>query len=286
MGPWTHAALQVKTGELLFPNANTTPDNRHDAWKWFDASLRQPATDIDQIPNVTYYVMGAVGEPNAPGNVWRTADHWPPGPTQPRPLYLHPDRTASFQPTSTTTTLDYISDPANPVPTVGGYELTLPAGPRDQRGIESRNDLLVFTSEPLSEPLEVTGQVLARILMRSDAPDTDVIVRLCDVYPDGRSFNLSEGALRLRLREGLDSEVWLQPDQTVTVEVALWPTSIIFNQGHRLRVHVASTSSPALEPNLQNGQPPRTGQPRQAINTLRVGGGPLGSHLLLPVPLG
>jgi uncharacterized protein len=166
---------------------------------------------------------------------------------------------------------------------VGGYELTLPAGPRDQRAIEARDDLLVFTSKPLPEPLEVTGQVRARIVMQSDAPDTDVIVRLCDVYPDDRSFNICEGVLRLRLREGLESEVWLTPDQVVTVEVALWPTSIIFNRGHRLRVHVASTSSPALEPNPQNGHGPRTGEPRTARNTLWVGDGADGSHVLLPV---
>jgi uncharacterized protein len=284
MGPWTHGVLQEQAGELTFPGAGSTPGEVHDAWNWFDATLRSESTGLDDIPAVTYYVMGAAGEPGAPGNVWRTAQQWPPLPTESRALYLQPDRSAMFRAVESSEALVYLSDPTNPVPSLGGYELTLPAGPRDQRAIESRDDLLVFTSEPLMEPLEVTGQVVARMVMRSDAPDTDLIVRLCDVYPDGRSLNICEGALRLRLREGLDREVWLTPDETVTVEVPLWPTSVIFNRGHRLRVHVASTSSPALDPNRQNGEAPRTGEPRVARNTVLVGGGEIGSHLLMPVP--
>ena len=281
MGPWTHGVLQDKAGDLNFPGAKTTPGEVHDSWKWFAAKLKGETNGLADTPAVTYYVMGAMGEEGAPGNEWRTSDRWPPVKTAPRTLYLHSDRVASFTGPESAGSASYVSDPANPVPAVGGYELTIPAGPKDQQNIESRPDVLVFTSAPLDAPLEVTGNVVARIQFASDAPDTDLIVRLCDVYPDGRSFNICEGALRLRFREGIEREVWLKADESVQVAVSLWPTSMVFNRGHRLRVHVASTSSPALEPNLQNGQRPRTGEPRIANN--RVSFGKSGSQLVLPV---
>lgn len=284
MGPWTHGVLIEKAGDLTFPGAKTTPADVHDPWKWFAATLQDEANGITAAPAVTYYVMGAAGEAGAPGNEWRTADQWPPVQTQNRTLHLRTDRAAAFEAAGSSGSLAFTNDPANPVPAVGGYELTIPAGPKDQRSIESRADVLVFTTEPLTAPLEVTGNVIAHLRLRSDAPDTDVIVRLCDVYPDGRSFNICEGALRLSLREGLDRRVWLKAGESVSVEVPLWPTSMIFNRGHRLRVHIAASSSPALEPNLQNGQPPRTGEPRLAVNTVLVGMD--GSHLLLPVASG
>jgi predicted acyl esterase len=282
MGPWTHGVLQEKAGELDFPGANTTPDNRHDSWKWFAATLQGEANGIDEAPAVTYYAMGASGEPGAPGNEWRTADRWPPLGAEPQKLYLGKDDVASFEAPSVSGKALYKSDPENPVPSVGGYELTIPAGPKDQRSIESRDDVLVFTSEPLETSLEVTGNVIARISLQSDAPDTDLIVRLCDVYPDGRSFNICEGALRLSLSRSLEKPFHYFPGDPVEVEIKLWPTSMIFNRSHRLRVHIASTSSPALEPNLQNGKPPRTGMPVVATN--RIWFGPEhSSYLILPV---
>ena len=283
MGPWTHGVLQEKAGDQTFPGAKTTPGDVHDSWKWFAATLKGETNGILDRPTVTYYVMGAMGEEGAPGNEWRTSDRWPPVKTTERALYLHPDRSASFAEPTEAGTAAYVSDPANPVPAVGGYELTLPAGPKDQRPIESRPDVLVFTSAPLEAPLEITGNVIARIQFASDAPDTDLIVRLCDVYPDGRSFNICEGALRLRFREQLDREVWLKQDDLALVELPLWPTSMVFNRGHQIRIHVASTSAPALEPNLQNGGRPRTGEPRRATNQISLGKN--GSRLILPVAI-
>lgn len=280
MGPWTHGVLVEKSGELTFPGANTTPGDGHDSWKWFAAALKSEANGLSESPQVTYYVMGAVGEVGAPGNEWRTADQWPPVKTRERLLHLRADRRAVFGDGSGGGSLSYTSDPANPVPSVGGYELTIPAGPRDQRSIESRPDVLVFTTEPLAEPLEVTGNVLARVRLASSAPDADLIVRLCDVYPDGRSFNICEGALRLRFRNGFEAGELL-PTEPVEVTIRLWPTSMIFNRGHRLRVHIASSSSPALEPNLQNGLAPRTGSPQTAQLELMFDGAR--PHLVLPV---
>jgi len=282
MGPWTHGALQEKAGELSFPGANTTPDNRHDSWNWFAATLKDEANGILDAPAVTYYAMGASGEDGAPGNMWRTADQWPPTGAKPRKLYLRKDDEASFEPSPVSGTARYKSDPENPVPSVGGYELNIPSGPRDQSSIELRDDVLVFTSEPLETPLEVTGNVIAKISLQSEAPDTDVIVRLCDVYPDGRSFNICEGTMRLSLSRSLEKQFHYFPGDPVELKIKLWPTSMIFNKGHRLRVHIASSSFPALEPNLQNGKPPRTGEPYAAVN--RIGFGPEhSSYLILPV---
>lgn len=280
MGPWTHGVLTEKSGDLTFPGAKTTPGEVHDPWKWFAATLRGESNGITEAPAVAYYVMGAMGEEGAPGNVWRTADQWPPVTTTERALFLRSDHTATFEGGSQTGILKYTSDPENPVPTVGGYELTIPAGPKDQRSIESRADLLVFTTEPLTEPLEVTGNVVARLRVSCSTPDADLIVRLCDVYPDGRSFNIAEGALRLQFRNGLDRPEWMTPKLT-DVTVRLWPTSVIFNRGHRLRVHIASSSSPALEPNLQNGWPPRSGAPRRASMDIMFDGSQ--PRLTLPV---
>ncbi len=280
MGPWTHGVLQEKAGDLTFPGAKTTPGGVHDPWTWFAATLKGETNGIAEAPAVTYYVMGAVGEDGAPGNEWRTAEQWPPVATQPRRLRLQPDRTAVFGDRATRGKLSYTNDPANPVPAVGGYELTIPAGPKDQRSIESRNDVLVFTSEPLDQPLEVIGNVVARIRLTCSAPDADLIVRLCDVYPDGRSFNICEGALRLRFREGLDREVSVI-GQLAEAEIKLWPTGIVFNRGHRLRVHLASSSYPALEANLQNGLAPRTGEPQTAVLSVNFTGDD--PYLVLPV---
>lgn len=281
MGPWTHGVLQKQAGELTFPDADKPPGNLHDPWHWFAATLQTENPEVLAAPAVTYYVMGAVGEAGAPGNVWRTAADWPPLAAEREALHLHADRTASLTQPAAADMLTWTSDPTRPVPSVGGYELTIPAGPRDQRSIESRDDLLSFTTAPLESPLEVTGQVEAVLSVQCTAPDADLIVRLCDVYPDGRSYNICEGALRLRCRQGLDQEVWLKPGEPVTVRIPLWTTSMIFNRGHCLRVHIASSSAPALEPNLQNGQPPRTGAPQQAELSLLLGADH--SRLLLPV---
>jgi predicted acyl esterase len=286
MGPWTHGVLQKETGELTFPGADRVPNNLHDPWLWFDATLRDQTNAISSAKAVTYYVMGDTESADAPGNEWRTADQWPPLPTTSTPLFLHADHSASFSANFSTPnasqSLTITSDPLDPVPTIGGYELTIPAGPRNQNSIEARPDLLVFTSEPLHDPLELTGNVRAILHLTCTTPDADLIVRICDVYPNGKSYNICEGALRLRFRNGLDKESPLPLNQPFEVELALWPTSIIFNSGHRIRVHVAASNAPALQPNAQNGLKPGGGYPQTSQLSLLTG--PSKSYLLLPVP--
>ncbi|MCL4177071.1 MAG: CocE/NonD family hydrolase [Verrucomicrobia bacterium] len=282
-GPWAHAVLQDKVGDLTFPGGKNPPGNVHDAWRWFDRWLKGVANHADRDPAVTYYVLGDVTDPNAPGNTWRTADAWPPCPASPTPYYLQADRSLSTQKAAAAATLSYRHDPTHPIPTIGGGQLTLPAGPINQNPIESRDDLLVFTSEPLTEPTEVTGRVRARLWIESDAPDTDFFVRLCDVYPDGRSFNLCEGVLRARFRHGLDREQLLTPGEIQPLDIDCWSTSVIFNRGHRLRVHVSSSSAPGFDPNPNTGEPFRASdRARPARNTIHLGPDHP-SHVLLPV---
>ncbi len=151
--------------------------------------------------------------------------------------------------------VEYTFDPADPCPTVGGHNLTLPSGPMDQRSVEGRKDVASFTTEPLAEPLEVTGRIKAKIFISSSAPDTDLSVRLCDVYPDGRSYLIAEGMLRLRHRHSMETPEPLVPGRVEEVEVDCWSTSIVFNRGHRLRVSVTSSNYPRFDLNPGTGEP-------------------------------
>jgi hypothetical protein len=284
LGPWTHAVLTEKAGELTFPNARCPPGDVHDHFRWFDYHLKGISNSAATQAPVTYYVMGDISDPEAPANVWRSASTWPPLPVSLTRYFLRRDHSlSSTEPNEERASLSYRYDPANPAPTIGGYELTLPAGPRDQTPLDGRTDVLVFSSPVLAEPFEVTGRVRARLYLSSDAPDTDLVVKWCDVYPDGRSFNICEGILRARYRQSLRRERLLEPGTVYGLDVDLWSTSIIFNRGHRLRVLVTSSSAPGYDPN------PNTGAPFRQSRTIRVAENTLWlssarpSHVLLPV---
>ncbi len=285
MGPWSHGVLQDKAGDLTFPNARNPPGDTEDAWRWFDHTLRDADNGADLDPAVRYYTVGDVSDPAAPGNTWRSAPSWPPPGSVPTRFFLHPDASLSTNPPSPASSgsLAFNYDPANPVPTIGGIQLTIPAGPMDQRPIEQRDDVLVFNSPPLTEPIEVTGRVRARLWIASDAPDTDFFVRLCDVYPDGRSFNLCEGMLRTRFRTGLHRERRLTPGKPTPIDIDVWSTSAVFNRGHRIRIHVTSSSAPGFDPNPNTGAPFRAPTPpRTALNRVFLHPD-MPSHVVLPI---
>jgi uncharacterized protein len=286
MGPWTHGIFSEKANQLTFPKAKTPPGTVSDQWAWFDHYLRGTNNGIDREPAVTYYAMGDTSDPKAPGNEWRTASTWPPPGSTATSLYLRTDRTVSAVKPAKADPLIYTYDPANPCPTLGGPQLTVPAGAMDQRKIEGRPDVLVFTSASLTEPVEVTGRVRARLWVSSDCPDTDFFVKVCDVYPDGRSFNICEGQLRARFRESFKVEKLMEPGKVYPLTVDLHSTSIVFNRGHRIRVHVTSSSDPGYDPNPNTGAPFRSNDAKQiAHNTLYVDARHP-SQLVLPVAAG
>lgn len=285
MGPWAHAVLRETSGQLTFPHGKNPPGDTEDSWRWFEHTLKGVDNGADQDPAVRYYVVGDVSVPGSPGNEWRESSVWPPPGEVPTRFYFHPDKSLANTPppTDVAEPLSYLYHPTNPVPTVGGIQLTLPAGPMDQRNVEARDDVLVFSTPILREPLEVTGRVRARLWIASDAPDTDFFVRLCDVYPDGRSFNLCEGMIRARFRSGVEREEFLEPGRPTRLDIDVWSTSVVFAPGHRIRVHVTSSCAPGFDPNPNTGAPFRSNaEVRPARNRLFTDAR-RPSHLVLPI---
>lgn len=254
MGPWTHALGQMPAGELTFPGANQVPE-RYNPGRWFDHYACNEDNGVEKEPAVAYYVMGDTSTTGAPGNEWRFADDWP-VPAKETPIYLTRDKRAGMvAPSTGAAHLEYTFDPADPCPTVGGNNLTKPRGSFDQRKVESRSDALVFTSDPLEKPLEITGRLLAKLFVSSSAVDTDLSVRICDVYPDGRSFLIAEGMQRLRYRNSCEKPELLTPGKIEEISVDCWSTSLIFNTNHRIRVLVTSSNFPRFDVNPGTGQP-------------------------------
>lgn len=252
LGPWLHGRYnkQSRVAEMVYPdNANfNVPASMI---RWFDYHLKGKDNGVMDEPNVQYYVMGAVGEPGAPGNVWRTADDWPPAVTT-TPYYLQPGGTLETQtPPADGGATSYLADPRNPMSIPGR---AFP-GAKDAREFEKQAEVRTFTTEPLEEPIEWTGRVWAELVVTSDAPDGDFIVRVSDVYPDGRSILIVDSILRARYREGFDKEVFLEPGSPATLRFPIGWLSQIFAKGHRIRITVASTGAPFYEPNPNTGEP-------------------------------
>lgn len=261
MGPWTHGIGRTRAGALVFPGA--TVPARYGRMRWFDATLKGAENAAADAPAVAYYVMGDCDEKNAPGNAWRYADDWP-IPAAETPWYLHTGGGLTREPPGAAAPafVAYTFDPSDPCPTVGGRNLTLPAGPRDQRRkVESRDDVLTFTSAPLANPVEITGRIRATIYVSSSAADTDLSVRFCDVYPDGRSYLMAEGMQRLRFRDSLSRPAPLEPGRIYAVTVDCWSLSLVVNAGHRLRVSVTSSNYPRYDVNPGTGAPHAKGCP-------------------------
>jgi hypothetical protein len=285
VGPWTHGNwLQRQQGELVFPS-NSTFNDFAEALRWFDYWLLGRETGIMSEPPVKYYMMGAI-ETGASGNEWRTAEDWPPV-AQATPFYFHANRSLTTEmPAAASASLSYRYDPQNPVPTIGGRNLLMAAGPYDQRSAENRPDVLIFTTPVLEQPLEVVGKITVRLWVSSSAKDTDFTAKLTDVYPDGRSMLVCDGALRARHRYSLRQEVFMTPDSVYECEIDLWSTAMVFNKGHRIRVAISSSNSPRFDPNPNTGRPLRADSVTVvATNTVYLDA-IRASHIVLPVTSG
>ena len=263
IGPWLHGRLNKgsKVGDVVYPENAAWPEHDH-MIRWFDYWLKGKDTGVEKEPAVRYYVMGAAGEEIAPGNVWRTADDFPPS-AKMTPMYLAADgQLAATAPTADTGSTGYVSDPLHPMEIPGtGFP-----GATDNRSFETQAEVRTFTTELLDAPVEWTGRIRAELYLSSTAPDTDVLVRISDVYPDGRSILIVDYPQRVRYREGFDHEVLLQPGEVVKVSFAVGWISQIFNTGHRIRVTVAGTGAPLYEPNPQTGKPATIEFPADAVS--------------------
>lgn len=284
MGPWGHGALdEVKYPPNASADLMSSMRNQSEPVRWFDYWLKGASNGMMDEPPVKYYVMGDVTDPKAPGNEWRTAAAWPP-PSKITSYFLQPNGKLGEAIVAEARSSDpYQYDPRNPVPTVGGALLFGKRGPLDQRAIGDRKDLLKFQTAPLETPVEVTGPVTVELWAESDCPDTDWMAKLVDVYPDGTERLVLDSALRARFREGFDREVWMKKGEVYKFKIDLWSTSLIFNKGHRIAIHVSSSNDPRFDPN------PNTGKPMRADNETRVATNTIhhssvyASRILLPV---
>ncbi len=305
IGPWLHGPYAHQSpqghqaGELDFGDIARW-DYPGMMCRWFEYWLTGKANGIMDEPAVRYFVLGA--------NQWKTAEDWPPPGIRYRPLYFRSETSGSspslndgslaWEPgPSASTPARYLHDPDRPVPSIGGNTLysqwvqaaggvetfedfNREAGPRDQRPIEPY--CLTYTTAPLAQDLEIAGPVVARLYVSSTAVDTDFVVRLCDVYPDGRSIQICDGIQRARYRESDFSPTLLEPGHVYLIEVDLWAAANVFRSGHRLRVLVNSSCFPRFDVNPGTGKSALLSRERVVAENTLYTGGPCSCHVLLP----
>ncbi len=260
IGPWLHGRLNKtnKVGDLVYPENSIWPEHEHMV-RWFDHHLKGAQNGIEKEPTVRYYVMGPI-DGNI-GNTWRAATDWPPTST-PTAYYLQPKRSlAVTAPATTDASTSFVSDPLHPMQIPG----TSFPGAKDARPFEQQSDVLTFTTEPLEDAVEWTGRVRAELYVSSTARDTDFLVRISDVYPDGRSILICDYPWRARYREGFDHEALLEPGNVHKLAFDVGWMSQIFGAGHRIRVAIASTGAPLYEPNPQTGGPQTIEMPANPV---------------------
>jgi putative CocE/NonD family hydrolase len=256
IGPWTHA----HPGALIA--------GLREGLRWFDLHLR--GADAPRAHPVMLFLTGA--------NVWLGFDRFPP-PAELRRLHLHQGgRLAAERPSATAGPGQYRYDPMDPTPTVGGALLGGEAGPRDNRTLEARPDVLCYTTAPLAAPLDLIGPVRLLLFVRSSLPHTDFVGRLCDVGPDGRSINRCDGLIRVAPGVGEP-----QPDGSLRIAIDLGPIAHRFGRGHRLRLQVASGSHPRWSRNMGTGEPAATAARGLVAHQTVFHDGARPSALLLPV---
>jgi uncharacterized protein len=289
IGPWVHGPEEVsqrQVGELDFGPEAVFDLNGH-RLRWYDHWLKHEANGVMDGPLVRVFLMGA--------NRWIDLADWPPPEIATAPMYLREGEgptpeslnngRLTFELPATAEQPDsFTYDPDDPVPSLTGCA-TDDLGPHDVRAVEGR--LLTYTSAPLERDLAVIGPVRAVLYGLSSALDTDWVVRLCNVYPDGRSMSVCDGILRARFRESFREPQLMIPGQVYRFEVDLWATAQLFRVGHRLRVQVTSSDFPRYDRNLNTGG--RFGEEvigQVAVNSV-LHDAQYPSHLLLPlVPAG
>jgi len=252
IGPWGHirgkhpdagqeASLGVMIKDLM-------------VFKWFDRWLRGEENGIEKQAPILLYVMNK--------NEWRPEQEWPLARTRYTDYYFHSngransrsgDGAISAEKSMEEAADKFEYDPLQPVPTHGGNNLLESVGAMDQKKIEARQDVLVYTTPALTEAVEATGPITVTLYAASSTRDTDFTAKLCDVYPDGRSLNLADGIIRARYRESLTEPSLIEPGKIYEYKIDLWSTSNLFPKGHRIRVQVSSSNFPRFDRNSNAG---------------------------------
>jgi len=269
MLPGGHAGFGQKIGDVDFGKGSvfTYEDLRDYGLRWFDWVLKGIDNGMEKEKPVRLFIMGR--------NVWRDEDDWPLARAVSTRYYLHSsgaansltgdgvlDRAAAAgsEPPDT-----YVYDPSKPTPTWGGVM----GGPRDQRAVEGRPDILVYTTAAFAKDTEVTGMITLELCVSSSAVDTDFTGKLIDVWPDGFAQDLTEGILRARYRNSMERPELMNPGQVYRLTIELGATADVFLAGHRLRLAIASASYPRFDRNPNTGAEPETATTfRQATNVI------------------
>jgi hypothetical protein len=262
IAPTLHCAMRRAT-ENTVVGERSMGDARLDydalTYGWFDVFLKGEKTALlDTLPKVRYFTMGL--------NRWQTSDTWPPKGAESLTYFLDSggnanslagDGKLTTRAPKTDKPDNFSYDPMNPVPSYGGNVCctgnAVQGGSFDQQKMEERKDILVYTSEPLKEGVEVSGPVELTLYVSSDVKDTDFTLKLVDVYPDGRAFNLDESIQRVRYREGYDKQVFMEQGKVYKVVVGPLTTSNFFDAGHRIRIEVSSSNFPRFDRNMNTG---------------------------------
>ncbi|MDP6451920.1 MAG: CocE/NonD family hydrolase [SAR202 cluster bacterium] len=288
IGPWGHLFPFVQptsqgTGDIDFgPEALVDLHDLH--LRWYDYWLKDFETGVMDDPPVTVFTMGE--------NRWQTLEDWPPPNANYVRWYLHSDGKAntlngdgslSTVPPGDEPTDSYLYDPDDPVPTLGGANLSIPLGVQDQSPVENRQDVLVFTSDPMERPLEVTGPIKVHLWAASTTPDTDFTAKLVDVRPDGYAQNLQDGIIRARYRDSTTTPTLIEADRVYEYTIDLWATSNVFLPGHRIRLEISSSNFPRFDRNPNTGARFGDDAVMQTANQTVHHRGEFPSHVLLPI---
>lgn len=264
IGPWGHGVLQEQTPDqpLVLPGGMTYPpharlDWPRDVWlPWFDHWLKGKPTGVMDQRAVRYFLMGSMDATGGPGNRWIESKSFPP-PADDVAYYAHADGRLSAEPPAVAeASRQYRYDPHDPVPTVGRAHARLPVtGPFDQQPVESREDVLTFTTAPLAEPLQIVGQIRVRLWASSDRTDTDFTAKLTDVYPDGRSMIFADGIVKGRWRNSYLQDELLEPGEVYEFDIDLGYIAVALTPGHRLRLAISSSNFDRFDINPNTGEP-------------------------------
>ena len=251
LGPWNHTLLNTRKttfGEMNY-GVNAGVDYDAELLRWFDFQLKGSERKT-KLPIVNIFTMGE--------NKWHSYSEWPLQNATSTSFYLQHSGNDGHSGTLTTglpsgeKSVSYKFDPNDPL-WDKSYEKSYPY---DQRPLESRSDVIVYTSEPLAADVEVTGEIVAELFVSSTAKDTDFSFTLCDVLPDGRSINLhglDAGYLRMRYRNGFEKQELMKPGEVYKINIGQVYTSNLFKKGHRIRVYITSSKAPHYDPNPNTG---------------------------------
>jgi hypothetical protein len=311
IGPWIHSSERLTyAGEAQFTD-DAALDVPSFELRWFDHWLKGIDNGVDREPPVRIYVMGGGDAHKTPdgrlfvGGHWRDEQEWPLARTAPTPYYLHANGILSSDKPMDDPPMTYVFDPRNPVPTLGGnissQGTLMFQGAADQRcrpdfwlcsdskPLSARNDILVFQTPPLVSDIEVTGRLIATLWAASNSPDTDFTAKLIDVYPPsadypaGVDLNIADSIVRARYRKGLGKAELLKPGQPYEFTIEMYPTSLIFKRGHRIRLDISSSNFPRFDVNPNTGEPLNDNRRWQvAENTVYIDA-KHPSHIVLPV---